>query len=51
MKVIVETRGEATTGQTLALPAEPDEAKVKVCVDVDATKFKKLFMERICSKH
>ena len=49
MKVIVETRGEATTGQTLALPAEPNEAKIKVCVDVDATRFKNLFMERICS--
>ncbi|RJS85944.1 nucleoside hydrolase [Candidatus Bathyarchaeota archaeon] len=48
MRVVVETRGEETTGQTLALPAERDKPKVKVCVDVDAEKFKNFFMERIC---
>ena len=49
MKILVETRGEYTTGQTLALPAKPGEKSVRVCVDVDAERFKEFFMNRICS--
>jgi len=47
MKVIVETKGEATMGQTLALTASPKEANAKVSVDVDAERFKRFFMQRI----
>ena len=50
MKILVETRGEYTTGLTLALPPKADEKSIKVCVDVNAARFKKLFMERICAK-
>jgi len=52
MKVTVETKGEATTGQTLAIAkgayfTPPQGANAKVCIDVDADRFKKFFMERI----
>lgn len=47
MKVIVETKGEATVGQTLALAVPPQEANAKVCIDVDADRFKKFFMRRL----
>jgi len=50
MKILVETRGEYTTGQIVALPAKPGESRVKVCVDVDASRFKDFFMSRICAK-
>jgi inosine-uridine nucleoside N-ribohydrolase len=50
MKILVETKGEYTTGLTLALPAKQDDEQVKVCVDVDVNRFKKLFMEIICAK-
>jgi purine nucleosidase len=50
MKILVETKGEYTTGLTLALPVKQDDDQVKVCVDVDVNRFKKLFMERICAK-
>ncbi|MBS7635586.1 nucleoside hydrolase [Candidatus Bathyarchaeota archaeon] len=52
MKILVETRGEYTTGLTLALPAKQndEQGQVKVCVDVDANRFRKLFMERICAR-
>ncbi|MEM3745613.1 MAG: nucleoside hydrolase [Candidatus Bathyarchaeia archaeon] len=50
MKILVETRGEYTTGQIVALPAKPGESSVKVCVDVDASRFKDFFMSRICAK-
>lgn len=50
MRIVVETKGEATTGQTLALPPDPKQPKVKVCVDVDVGRFKEFFMERICSR-
>jgi len=46
-KVLVETKGEYTTGQTIILPAKPEERPVKVCIDVDVKRFKDLFMERI----
>lgn len=48
-KILVETKGEFTTGQTIALPAKPDEKPIKVCVDVDVERFKRFFMERICA--
>lgn len=52
MKILVETRGEYTTGLTLALPAKQNDkqGQVKVCVDVDTNRFRKLFMERICAR-
>ncbi|MEM1507378.1 MAG: nucleoside hydrolase [Candidatus Bathyarchaeia archaeon] len=48
MKILVETRGEYTTGQTVALPAKLGEKAVKVCVDVNVDGFKEFFMKRIC---
>ncbi|MBS7639209.1 MAG: nucleoside hydrolase [Candidatus Bathyarchaeia archaeon] len=50
MRILVETRGEYTTGQTVALPAKPGETGVRVCVDVDINRFKDFFMSRICEK-
>jgi len=47
MKVIIETKGEATVGQTLALAVPPREANAKICIGVDADRFKRFFMERI----
>lgn len=44
-KVNVETRGEFTRGFTLA--SETTTSNVKVCLDVDATKFIAFFMEQI----
>jgi len=49
MKVLVETRGEFTASQTIAIPAKQGETTVKVCKDVDVIRFKRLFMERICA--
>jgi len=49
MKVLVETRGEFTAGQTIAIPAKQGETTAKVCKDVDVIRFKRLFMERICA--
>jgi len=51
MKILVETKGEYTTGQTIALPARPEDNPVKVCVDVDVAGFKDFFMTKICSKN
>jgi len=48
-KILVETRGEYTTGQTIALPAKSNENPIRVCIDVDVERFKRLFMNRICS--
>ncbi|MBS7648465.1 MAG: nucleoside hydrolase [candidate division WOR-3 bacterium] len=48
-KILVETKGEYTAGQTIALSTKSDEKPVKVCVDVDVRKFKDLFMSRICA--
>ena len=47
-KILVETKGEYTTGQTIALPIEFNEKPVKVYIDVDIKRFKKFFMKRIC---
>lgn len=48
MKVLVETRGEVADGQTIALPASVrEEANARVCIDVDSSRFKRFFMERI----
>ena len=35
-------------GQTIALPASvKEEANARVCIDVDSSRFKRFFMERI----
>ena len=49
MKVLVETKGEYTIGQTIALPAKPEETAVKVCLDVDVERSRNLFIDRICT--
>jgi len=49
MKILVETRGEVSRGQTIAVPAISEETNVKVCIDVDVERFKDLFMETVCS--
>ena len=49
MRIVVETRGLESTGQTLPLPPRPDGRNVRVCIDVDEGRFKDFFMERICS--
>ncbi|MCX8170743.1 MAG: nucleoside hydrolase [Candidatus Bathyarchaeota archaeon] len=51
MKILVETRGEYTTGQTLALTAKPGESAIKMCIDVDTGRFKDFFMSRICANN
>lgn len=48
VKILVETQGEYTTGQTIALPVKSDERPIKVCIDVDEKRFKEFFMDRIC---
>ncbi len=49
MKVLVETKGEFTVGQTIAVPAKLGEAAFRICMDVDVKRFKNFFMERICA--
>ena len=49
MKVLVETGGEFSAGQTIAVPAKSEEKSVRICLDVDVNRFKSMFMERICT--
>jgi len=46
-KVIVETHGKYTDGQTIVIPDK--NSNVKVAYDVDNEKFVEFLMERICS--
>ncbi len=41
--VDIETKGEITSGQTLARPPEENKVSVKICRDIDVDRFKQLF--------
>ena len=48
MSVRVETRGELTSGLTLVeRPTDARPANAHVCVDVDAPRFERFFVQRI----
>lgn len=48
-KVIVETQGKHTVGQTIVIPDE--SSNIKVAYGVDNEKFIEFLMDRICSKN
>ena len=41
--VDIETKGEITSGQTLARPPEKNKVSVKICKDINTDRFKQLF--------
>ncbi len=47
--VSVETKGEFTTGATVAVPPGDQPANAQVAVAVDAPRFAEFFVDRVCS--
>ena len=46
-KVLIETKGKYTSGQTIVIPDE--NSNIKVAYDVDEKAFLAFLMDRICS--
>ncbi len=49
VKILLENRGEYTTGMTIALPVKKEETGVEVCVNVNAPGFLDFLLQRLCS--